>query len=146
LPSPQYLLGQDRELTSVRFSNIIVGVLDVVITIYVEFQEVMIVLLQILVELGILLSELGQFHHMRGALIYVVQILSKVEEIFISRGRTVEFIYGCEPHHPHPLYLDPHHLVLHPMAYITLEFSQQCPAGTHVLIFFHETCPQEVIH
>jgi hypothetical protein len=96
LPSPQYLLGQDRELTSVRFSNIIVGVLDVVITIYVEFQEVMIVLLQILVELGILLSELGQFHHMRGALIYVVQILSKVEEIFISRGRTVEFIYGCE--------------------------------------------------
>jgi hypothetical protein len=58
LPVPQYVCSQDRELTSVWFSNIIVSVLDIVIAVYVEFQEVTIVLLQILVELGILLSEL----------------------------------------------------------------------------------------
>jgi hypothetical protein len=96
LPSPQYLLCQDRELTSVRLSNIIVGIVGIVVTIYVEIQEVTIVVLQILVEFGILFSELGQFHHMRGALIYVVQILSKSGGNFSSKGRTVEFIHGCE--------------------------------------------------
>ncbi len=53
-------------------------------------------LLQILVKLGILLSELGQFQHMCGALIYVVQIMSKRREKNSFKRRTVEFIYGRE--------------------------------------------------
>ncbi len=90
LPCPQYVYCQDRELSGIRFCNIvivIVGVVNVVVVVYVELQEFAVVFLQIPVELWILLGELGQFQHVRGALIYVVQVLSKkkVDRKFLPR-------------------------------------------------------------
>ena len=91
LPCPQYVYCQDRELSGIRFCNIvivIVGVVNVVIVVYVELQEFAVVFLQIPVELWIFLGELGQFQHVCGALIYVVQVFlskKKVDRKFIPR-------------------------------------------------------------
>lgn len=60
MPSPQYFFGQSGDLIVVRLSSV-VSVVSVVIIIdvHVEFQKFAIMLLQILVELGVLFGEFG---------------------------------------------------------------------------------------
>lgn len=101
LPCPEYVLCQDRKLSGVRYCNIvivIIRVVNLVVVVYIELQEFAVVFLKIPVELWVLLGELGQFQHVRGALICVVQILSKKKgrQKDSSETRTVEFVHGCE--------------------------------------------------
>jgi|SRR5712671_6074408 len=124
LPSPQYAFRQDRELVSVRVSSITVGVVYIVI-LDVEFQEITIAFLQVLVELGVFFSQLGQFQHMCSTLVYAVQILSTLGETFftVTHHRVCPWTQTTYARHRpcrrrnlrlRLLYPGPHHLVLQP--------------------------------
>lgn len=61
MPSPQYFFGQSGDLIVVRLSGVVsvVSVVIIIIDVHVEFQKFAIMLLQILVELGVLFGEFG---------------------------------------------------------------------------------------
>ena len=158
LPSTQFVLRQDRELTSVPIVGVVV-VVDMVTIVHVELQEFAVVCLQIPVELGILLGEFGKLQHVRGTLIYMVQSLSKKDRQKVpSKMRTFELVDRCERRTVVVVVVHVDvGIFIFRVQTLTIRFFdlkrvhyvsvlRRYPSEAHVCILLHETCPQEVIY